>query len=759
MPTPINPVYTGAVQANSTFVVDRNYTVNELFGAPFIPAGATTEQVTVPDNVTLIFKGGKITWIDDCKIIGNNTRIVAPIEQIFDENIIPSGSWAIDRAYPQWFGFTPLTGLTDYRNTSAQDAGIAINKAIKMKKSGEVFLPKGFYPIQSPIIMYVGIKLMGEFGMAGEQDEYLHSGTVLQSWKNDQTTPLTDSSNRYMLYFNSLPDLDPDQNHATYGKPYIRLKGPNDGSGFKAGQVSEIRNITFYNHVPEQANTQTTSACLKAVYAADCLSLENVRFDQFRQAVVFRDDMYIDSRRIVNCAVYTGGQNLEGLSKDIYAFDLGFLGDNLLFEHNSIDGYNNKGIRISTCNGGKISSNIINADCQFMHCKALTFCNNHVEEGKQIEVICSNMTFSGNFYEKRFKPNIRIRGNYWYHKSVVTLINESFLFCENSRLVNTQEYNDILENIVVPGGQYPSEFTSLDNYKEFLALKSVSEDICEYDIDIDRDSEINLSNVFRYRITDSSVGDMIFTGISVRKVTYQYDDVTAEVTSESCEDFVGFNDFSYMLSKSGKISSGFHVAKHFVVDGITESISIVAQDNSSTKWMAESGYYEYRFQMLFDKQRPLVGTYNGSQLLYNNYIDGQDGRVIMGDNGCVLLAINAESELNGNHKMLRLYRYISNENNLVISKHYVDIPLSGTRVLYDNGLSINGFKWKTLSGTASSHSLKGDLGLQSILFEGKYVRCRTTSAEANLNSRTQWIVGDELLNVGADTGWTIKVIK
>ena len=137
--------------------------------------------------------------------------------------------------------------------------------------------------------------------------------------------------------------------------------------------------------------------------------------------------------------------------------------------------------------------------------------------------------------------------------------------------------------------------------------------------------------------------------------------------------------------------------------------------------MAESGYYEYRFQMLFDKQRPLVGTYNGSQLLYNNYIDGQDGRVIMGDNGCVLLAINAESELNGNHKMLRLYRYISNENNLVISKHYVDIPLSGTRVLYDNGLSINGFKWKTLSGTASSHSLKGDLGLQSILFEGKYV--------------------------------------
>ncbi len=741
----------------STIIFSLNETV-VLTSDYYLPNETT---VNIAAGVTIIFNGGKIIRTEpNQKLVGNNTRIMAAPTQIFSDDLNVTGKWMIDRAYPQWFGFTPLTGLTDYRITSAQDAGIAINKAIRMIWSGEVFLPKGFYPIQTPIIMYVGIKLMGEFGMAGEQDEYLHSGTVLQSWKNDQTTPLTDSSNRYMLYFNSLPDLDPDQNHATYGKPYIRLKGPNDGSGFKAGQVSEIRNITFYNHVPVAANTQTTTCCLKGVYAADSLSLENVRFDQFRQAVVFRDDMYIDSRRIVNCAVCTGGQNLEGLSKDIYAFDLGFLGDNLLFEHNSVDGCSNKGIKISTCNGGRISCNIINADCQFSHCKGLTFSDNHIEEGKQIEVICSNITFFGNFYEKRFKPSIRVRGNMWSHKSVVTLINESFLFYENSRLLNTKEYQEALANTVVPAGPIPSEFSTQDEYKAFLALKSVSEDICEYDIDIDRESEISLMNVFRYRITDSSVGDMNFTGIAIRKVTYGYNSQN-EVTTESYEDFPGFNDFSYILSKSGKISSGFHVVKHFVVDGLTENVSIVPQNNPTMKWMAESGYCEYRFQMILDKQRPLVGTNNGSQLFNTEFPGDQDGSRTMGQTGGVLLAINPETPINGNHKLLRVYRYIQNEFGLTISRHYVDIPLTGTIVLYDNGISVNGYKWKTFTGTAANHSLKGDLGLQSIMFEGNHVRCWTTSTEANLSTRTQWIKGDELLNVNnnPNNDWVIKVIQ
>ena len=76
----------GLVQHDSTFIVDRNYTVNELFGIQF-PSGTISGEVTVPDNVTFIFTGGMITCSIPCNIIGANTKIIASITQIFGDNI------------------------------------------------------------------------------------------------------------------------------------------------------------------------------------------------------------------------------------------------------------------------------------------------------------------------------------------------------------------------------------------------------------------------------------------------------------------------------------------------------------------------------------------------------------------------------------------------------------------------------------------------------------------------------------------------
>lgn len=787
MPTPIDPVYAGAVQANSTFVVDRNYTVSELFGAPFIPAGATTEQVTVPDNVTLIFKGGKITWIDDCKIIGNNTRIVAPIEQIFDENIIPSGSWAIDRAYPQWFGYTPHEKKVPYRFTNddgngrkysqddsdVPDGGLAIRKAIEMKKNGEVFLTHGFYIIKTPIIMRVGIQLVGEKGQGSSSysTENHFQGAVLQAWKeyapysNDPSNPinintegvLSDNSNEYMLYFNTSPDNITGKLTDSYNP------------GFLAGQISEIRDLTFANYISSSIDLTGTpeecalnlmalsTACLKCIYAVDALSIENVRFEYFRQAVVFKKSTYIDSKRIVNCATTTNISQFAYLDNNIFSFDLSGLGDGFIIEHNAFEGWYNKGIKMSSSNGGRISSNIINADCQFTGCKSLTFSYNHMEYGHQVEVIYSNVMFEGNFFEKRYKPSIRIRGNKWHDKSVVSIKNDLFLFYENSRLVNTREYNEALADIVVPGGQYPSEFTSLDDYKKFLALKSVSEDICEYDIDVDFISEVNLSNVFRYRITSSGASAMHQTGIAMRLVTYTYNS-NNEVTDESYDDFTQFNDYSYMLSKHGLVSPGPHVVKGFTVNGVKETVGMTPQANNTMTWMAESGNCEYRYQFIMDKQRPLVGNFNNSQLFTGSYPSGQNGSVTMGQNSGILLSLRTPSEQNGNHKIIRLYRTIKS-GTTEVSKRYVDIPLSGSKHLYDNGININGYKWKEFTGTVSDHSLKGDTGLESITFEGVNVECRTSTASSHLNDYSQWQRGDVLLNVGSETIWIIKVIK
>ena len=785
--------YSGHVQANSKFYMDQDRSVEYLFGVQF-PSGATSGEVTVPDNVTFIFTGGKITSSIPCNIIGVNTKILAPITQIFGENIEATGSWVIDRAYPQWFGYTPNEKKVPYRFTNddghgrkysqddstVPDGGLAIRKAIEMKKNGEVFLPHGFYIIKTPIIMRVGIQLVGEKGQGSDSysAENHFQGAVLQAWKefapysNDPNNPinintvgvLSDDSNEFMLYFNTSPDNINGKLTDSYN------------TGFLAGQISEIRDLTFANYISSSIELTGTdeeralklmaqsTACLKCIYGVDALSIENVRFEYFRQAVVFKPTAYIDSKRIVNCATSTNISQFAYLDNEIYSFDLRGLGDAFLFEHNVLDGWYNKGLKLRSGNGGKVSCNIINADCQFTNFKGLIFNNNHMEYGHQVEVICSNVTFIENYIEKRYKPSIRIRGDKWHNRSVVSIINDLFLFYENSRLINTREYNDALARIEVPSGSIPSEFSTLADYKAFLALKSVSEEICEYDIDIDLNTELNISNTYRYRITNSGAGAMHQTGIAMRAVTYTYNS-NNEVTDESYVDFTQFNDYSFMLSKQGQISPGLCVLKDFTVNGVNETVGMTPQYNNTMTWMAESGYCEYRFQMIFDKQRPLVGTFNSSQLFSTEFPENQDGNRIMGHTGGILLAINPESELNGNHKLLRVYRYIKNEYEQIICRHYVDIPLSGTRLLYDNGISINGYKWETFTGTANAHSLKGDLGLQSIMFEGKHVRCRTTSAESDINSRTQWLKGDELLNANynpddndPENDWTVIII-
>lgn len=59
-------------------------------------------HITLAHNTTLIFAGGKISGTGT--LTGDNTRLIAPITQIFGEDITVDGIWEMDRAYPQWFG-------------------------------------------------------------------------------------------------------------------------------------------------------------------------------------------------------------------------------------------------------------------------------------------------------------------------------------------------------------------------------------------------------------------------------------------------------------------------------------------------------------------------------------------------------------------------------------------------------------------------------------------------------------------------------
>ena len=66
--------------------------------------------ITIPSNCTLDFQGGKFI---DGYIVGNNTKIIAGINQIFDY-IQLSGTFIVNNSYPEWFRAASSSSTTDY---------------------------------------------------------------------------------------------------------------------------------------------------------------------------------------------------------------------------------------------------------------------------------------------------------------------------------------------------------------------------------------------------------------------------------------------------------------------------------------------------------------------------------------------------------------------------------------------------------------------------------------------------------------------
>ena len=105
---------------------------------------------------------------------------------------------------------------------------------------------------------------------------------------------------------------------------------------------SYIKNLSL-------VNGQRTEG-LKAIVTGDPLCVDGVLFDQFCQAVKYTHN-YIDNKRVVNCTFYLNSEKsipvVDGERVKQFAFDMGKLGDALIFEHNAIhDGNYNKGLKI-----------------------------------------------------------------------------------------------------------------------------------------------------------------------------------------------------------------------------------------------------------------------------------------------------------------------------------------------------------------------------------------------------------------------------
>lgn len=128
------------------------------------------KALTIPSNCTLDFQGGKFI---DGYIVGNNTKIKAGINQIFDY-VQLSGTFDVYYIYPEWFG-----AIAD----GIQDSSTAISYCIKMAQGSNsgmtVKFGNGIYLVKAPIELsnLSVVKIEGEDKListiAGENIDYI----------------------------------------------------------------------------------------------------------------------------------------------------------------------------------------------------------------------------------------------------------------------------------------------------------------------------------------------------------------------------------------------------------------------------------------------------------------------------------------------------------------------------------------------------------------------------------------------------------
>ena len=610
-----------------------------------------------------IGEGSEITvsstgWIEgDGTLNGNFTHINAPMKQVFYNGLDVGGNWSNGRIYPQWFGAVAYDCEAPSNPEYSSDA---IMKSAKMAGTGEVFISRGFYILDKPIDLDCGVTISGEPGLY-RNDKF---GTILIAelnysqidWKITMKKPEDDSSEEVKKE----PEYDKNGDCVSAEQPLsnylFRINIDPNKVGLKMKLKMEyppmcatIRNLRIKNKTYPK-KFFVFDKLLSCVLAGDSTAFDNVIFDDFGQAVRYVDQ-YLDNKRVTNCTFYCNPPEYTGTLK-LYAFDMGFLGDGVLFEHNAIhDGIYNKGLRLSNSGGASVNANIINADVLIHNCRGVDFSENHIEERHTIRINSSQASLRNNFIWIGNSPSVMVHADDYQNKSIVTMSGNVF------RFIDTIFYTKIEDGVISIRDDMPSD----------EAFE------CAAEVAVDEFSALDISNCFRYWGGRGFGGTQV-SGIHISKM----EGVDAFMP------FVEFNNFSYSLSQRSTISGGFEIDGRFSVDSVPASqISPIAMLNENVLWRGENGEYSYTAQVLFDAPREI-----GLDAVDISFWEAS------GSKGNVNVEVNQKGVLinlgkSSGRYLLRLVRMHSDD----LTFKYVDIPICGTTYLYDNGLSVNGFKW------------------------------------------------------------------
>lgn len=610
-----------------------------------------------------IGEGSEITvsstgWIEgDGTLNGNFTHINAPMKQVFYNGLDVGGNWSNGRIYPQWFGAVAYDCEAPSNPEYSSDA---IMKSAKMAGTGEVFISRGFYILDKPIDLDCGVTISGEPGLY-RNDKF---GTILIAelnysqidWKITMKKPEDDSSEEVKKE----PEYDKNGDCVSAEQPLsnylFRINIDPNKVGLKMTLKMEyppmcatIRNLRIKNKTYPK-KFFVFDKLLSCVLAGDSTAFDNVIFDDFGQAVRYVDQ-YLDNKRVTNCTFYCNPPEYTGTLK-LYAFDMGFLGDGVLFEHNAIhDGIYNKGLRLSHSGGASVNANIINADVLIHNCRGVDFSENHIEERHTIRINSSQASLRNNFIWIGNSPSVMVYADDYQNKSIVTMSGNVF------RFIDTIFYTKIEEGVISIRDDMPSD----------EAFE------CAAEVAVDEFSALDISNCFRYWGGRGFGGTQV-SGIHISKM----EGVDAFMP------FDEFNNFSYSLSQRSTIIGGFEIDGRFSVDSVPASqISPIAMLNENVLWRGENGEYSYTAQVLFDAPREI-----GLDAVDISFWEAS------GSKGNVNVEVNQKGVLinlgkSSGRYLLRLVRMRSDD----LTFKYVDIPICDTTYLYDNGLSVNGFKW------------------------------------------------------------------
>lgn len=683
---------------------------------------------TLKENITLIFQGGCL-MVPSGKaqfyIQGNQTAIEAPIDQIFGEGLDIAGSWLCDRAYPQWFDWRVGKEKENSYDGDHIDCAIAINQAIQMKKSGEVFLASGYYYIATPIRMFAQTRLIGEWRQYSG-DEY--GGTMIIPYLTDSPSdsPWPDQA---IVFINTIKATDDNGNiikdengedKLTWEQVYPVPMGLLKGIVFR-----NIGNIEEISRIP---------CCI----VEGGFTFEDLLFASFRRCIKWGEH-YSDCKTIRRCVFYPIENNIDMGSDICYAIEIRGLGDALRIEqcHISDAGtHDNKGkltarafdaLYLTGCKGGSIVNNIFNSRVLLQGCMAVNFSQNHLERGSQLTIVACDMTIRNNYFEKTTVPPV-----------VVDLAPDGKL-----NIPPTKRFKDYEKH-------HNSNLGISDNiFYIFQPSKSPerfpAKEICEYDIAlcVGKGQEpycIHLQQNYRYIRHENGSNEP--TGIFIGTFTRTSGDENTPSITSDYSSFDDFNSRSYFLSTECTITPGLRI-------DATRTFSEVPSISSIKVWSApgdipnaikssvptinlpddNSWPYKYQAQMIMDSARHIAGPIVDVNVWKDKpTYDSAGGQIFS------LSTTPARSAFT--LRLIRSKRFQLNED-------YVDIPVVGTTYLHDNNISVNGYKWRPYLESQPIIG-QGPSLPRWIQFRGDNVKCFFNETDLKLSSG--WNNYDELVN-------------